>query len=137
METPEKQSNNIKNSQNGDEQDEDSEMEDEEEEDEPEPSTSDEENEEKEMKKNEEKIRQMKKNMEIDKDEANEEDSEDEVKNFLSARKRQFALLVIVFFSLLIIKSLIKSNYTKSTPTHSEPPNHTSQKDCNRIPKKF
>ena len=62
METPEKQSNNVKNSQNGDEQDEDSEMEDEEEEEEPEPSTSDEENEEKEMKKNEEKIRQMKKN---------------------------------------------------------------------------
>ena len=42
---------------------------------------------------------------------------------FLSARKRQLALLVIViFFSLLVIKSLIKSNYPKSTPTHSEPP---------------
>ena len=33
---------------------------------------------------------------------------------FLSTRKRQLALLVIVW--LLLIKSLIKSNYPKSTP---------------------
>ena len=51
---------------------------------------------------------------------------------FLSARK----LLEIVFF-LLVIKSLIKSNYPKSTFTHSEPPNHTFPKNSNRIPKEF
>ena len=40
-------------------------------------------------------------------------------------------------FSLSTLKSLIKSNYPKSTPTHSESSNHTSPKNSNRIPKEF
>ena len=54
--------------------------------------------------------------------------------HFLSARKSQLALLVIAFFfkSLLVFKSLIKSNYSKSTPTHSEPPS-----DSDKIFKEF
>ena len=56
---------------------------------------------------------------------------------FLSARMRQLALLQIVFFSLLVIKSQIKSNYPKSTPTHSEPPKHTFPKNSNTIPIQF
>ena len=43
---------------------------------------------------------------------------------FLSARKGQLARSSDRF--LLLIKSLIKSNYPKATPTHSEPPNHPS-----------
>ena len=49
---------------------------------------------------------------------------------FLSPRKRQVV-------SPPVIKSMIKSNYPKSTPTHSEPPNHTSPKNSNRISKEF
>ena len=64
---------------------------------------------------------------------------------FLSARKRQLALLVIVFLVLvLVLKSLINSNYPKSTPTHSEPPTIHPQrisiefpKNSQRIPKEF
>ena len=55
---------------------------------------------------------------------------------FLSVRKRQLALLVIVF-SLSIIKSLIKSNYPESTTTHSETPNHPYPKNSNTFPKEF
>ena len=40
-----------------------------------------------------------------------------------------------------VIKSLIKSNYPKSIPTHSEPPNHTIPKEflknSQRIPKEI
>ena len=41
------------------------------------------------------------------------------------------------FFSLLLIKSLINSNYPKSISTHSEPPNHTSPKNSHRIPQRI
>ena len=48
--------------------------------------------------------------------------------HFLSARKSQLALLVIAFFlNPCRFLSLIKSNYSKSTPTHSEPPSHSDK----------
>ena len=57
---------------------------------------------------------------------------------FLSASKRQLALLVIVFcFCFLFFPSLINWNYPKSTPTHSESPKCTSPKNSNRIPKEY
>ena len=65
--------------------------------------------------------------------------------DFLSARKRQLALLVIVFVLVLSpLKPLINSNYPKSTPTHSKPPTIHPQripkefpKNSQRIPKEF
>jgi hypothetical protein len=47
------------------------------------------------------------------------------------------ALLVIVFFLVLSLSPLIKSNYPKTTPSHSEPTNQKSQKNSDRIPQEF
>ena len=57
------------------------------------------------------------------------------IKGFLSARERQPRASSDRFFFLFAV---IKYNdYPISTPTHLEPPNHTSHKNSNRIPKEF
>ena len=54
-----------------------------------------------------------------------------------SARASSDRFCFLFCFSLLLIKSLIKSNYQNSTPTNSEPPNHTFSKNSNKIPEEF